>query len=35
MTKLGKQIVIALVVFVVMTLLAILFGLGPVVHTAG
>jgi Tfp pilus assembly protein PilX len=31
MTKRGKQIVIGVVVFVVMTMLAILLGLGPVV----
>jgi hypothetical protein len=30
----GKQIVIALVVFVVMTVLAILLGLGPVLSSA-
>jgi hypothetical protein len=34
MTKRAKQIVIALVVFVVMTMLAILLGLGPVVSSA-
>jgi hypothetical protein len=34
MTKRGKQIVIGLVVFVVMTMLAILLGLGPVVSSA-
>ena len=34
MTKRGKQIVIGLVVFIVMTMLAILLGLGPVVSSA-
>ena len=34
MTKLGRHIVIALVLFVLMTALAILFGLGPAVSSA-
>ena len=34
MTKRGKHIVIGLVVFIVMTMLAILLGLGPVVSSA-
>jgi hypothetical protein len=34
MTKLVRHILIAALVFVVMTALAILFGFGPVVHSA-
>jgi hypothetical protein len=34
MTKRGRHMLIALILFVVMTALAILFNLGPVAHSA-